>query len=182
MKSAISAISPSWWIFGRLAERTWHSKPRDPTQAKVRLEWATQHLLRVLTQALKPMPGGVVFSQVVKTAQSRGRTGRTLLKAVSQLLKPRGVAFLGRKPRKGPSASVYFHCGTAYAMISALRRRPRGAQECCGQRYFVTVTFPFSITESSCRQALMHFRRLAADARVESAGARPSRAVVARRR
>ena len=43
---------------------------------------------------------------VVKTAQSRVRTGRTLLKALSQLLWPnrgsRGVVFLERKPRKGP--------------------------------------------------------------------------------
>jgi len=58
-------------------------------------------------------------------------------------------------------------CETAYAVISALRRRPRAAQECCAQARPVAldVTFPFAITDSSCRQALMLFRRLAADAR-----------------
>src|SRR5208282_5751411 len=36
------------------------------------------------SDGLGPVPGGVVF-QVVKTAQSRGRTERTLLTALSQL-------------------------------------------------------------------------------------------------
>jgi hypothetical protein len=67
-----------------------------------------------------------------------------------------------------------------YTLISALRRRPGGAQECCGQTlpFAFDVTLPFAITKSSCGQALMLFRWLAADARVERAGARPSRAVV----
>jgi hypothetical protein len=116
----------------------------------------------------RPVPGGVF--QVVKTAQSRGRTGRTLLKAPSQLLWPDR----GRE--------VYNHCEPAQAVISALRRRPRAARECCGQAWSVTVTLLFGITESSCGQALMLFRWLAADARADRAGAWPSRAVVIRRR
>ena len=44
------------------------------------------------------------------------------------------------------------------------------------------VTFPFATPKSSRRQALMFCRWLAADARVEESGAKPSRAVVVRRR
>ena len=73
---------------------------------------------------LGPVPGGCGVLQVVKTAQSRGRTERTL--------------FLQHFRN---------YCGAI-----------------------------------KVGQALMISRRLAADARAERAGARPSRAVVARRR
>jgi hypothetical protein len=43
------------------------------------------------------------------------------------------------------------------------------------------VTLSFATSKSSRRQMLIRFRRLAADARARSAGARPSKAVVARR-
>jgi hypothetical protein len=82
--------------------------------------------------------------QVVKTAQSRERTERTLLTrwfwlSAGTLVEQRNAA-----DRRDPSLS-HFHL-----------RSP----------------------ESSCRQALMLFRRLAANARVERAGAGPNRAVV----
>jgi hypothetical protein len=44
------------------------------------------------------------------------------------------------------------------------------------------VTLPFATSKTSCWRALMLSRWLAADARAERTGARPSRAVVARRR
>jgi hypothetical protein len=58
-----------------------------------------------------------VFSQVVKTTQSRERTERTLLKALSQYCGPIKVARCGfpwEKTTKRPVASVYTHCEIAY--------------------------------------------------------------------
>jgi hypothetical protein len=86
--------------------------------------------------------------QVVKTAQSRERTERTLLTRWFRLSAGTLVEQGDAADRRDPS-------------LSHFRLRSPG---------------------SSCRQALMLFRRLAAHARVESAGARPSRAVLARRR
>jgi hypothetical protein len=86
--------------------------------------------------------------QVVKTAQSRERTERTLLTRWFRLSTGTLVEQGDAADRRDPS-------------LSHFRLRSPG---------------------SSCRQALMLFRRLAAHARVESAGARPSRAVLARRR
>jgi hypothetical protein len=86
--------------------------------------------------------------QVVKTAQSRERTERTLLTRWFRLSAGTLVGQGDAADRRDPS-------------LSHFRLRSPG---------------------SSCRQALMLFRRLAAHARVESAGARPSRAVLARRR
>jgi hypothetical protein len=85
---------------------------------------------------LRPVLGGVF--QVVKTAQSRERTERTLLKALSQLQWPDNgrEVWSRRAPRlagaggttKRPVASVCTNCETAFAVVSALRRRPpRGA-------------------------------------------------------
>jgi hypothetical protein len=61
--------------------------------------------------------------------------------------------------------------------------RPRGAGMLRTDviRHF-DVTLPFASPKSSWRQALMLSRWLAADARAERTGAKPSRAVVARRR
>jgi hypothetical protein len=73
--------------------------------------------------------GGVwcVF-QVFKTAQSRERTERTLLKALSQLPWPdkgREVwFFLGRKPRKGLSLAG-FSCSAALAENNDVRLSSR---------------------------------------------------------
>jgi hypothetical protein len=61
---------------------------------------------------------------------------------------------------------------------------PQSASRSEGMAVEVTfdVTLPLAISESSFGEALMLSRWLAADARAERASARPSRAVVARRR
>jgi hypothetical protein len=81
----------------------------------------------------------------------------------------------------GNPGSVCTNCETAYAVNSALRRqRPCGAQECCGQAEPFTLMSPYRFGSPS------HHARgrsvVVADARAERTGARPSRAVVARRR
>jgi hypothetical protein len=135
-------------------------------------------------EGLRPVSGGAVFSKLSKLLNQEDALSAPRLKHFRNYSGPIRVARCGfpwEKTTKRPVASVCINCETAYAVISALHRRPRGAHECCGQACF-DVTLPFAITESSRRQALMLSWWLAADARVERAGARPSRAVVARRR
>ena len=95
--------------------------------------------------------GGV--SRVVKTASSRGRTGRTLFghgDCCSPQARPRG----------------------------ALHGQP-GQAECCGQASSVTSISHYGLLHrTSGWQALMLSRWWAADARVERMGARPNRVVV----
>ena len=95
--------------------------------------------------------GGV--SRVVKTASSRGRTGRTLFghgDCCSPQARPRG----------------------------ALHGQP-GQAECCGQASSVTSMSHYGLLHrTSGWQALMLSRWWAANARVERIGARPNSVVV----
>jgi hypothetical protein len=63
----VSLLRISYFLWARVADGKWHFNSHYPTQAKVRLEWGTQHLLpvwqklrrailnrRVLTQSLTP--------------------------------------------------------------------------------------------------------------------------------
>jgi hypothetical protein len=76
---------------------------------------------------LGPVPGGCGVLQVVKTAQSRGRTERTLFlqhfRNYCGAIKVARCGFPWEKTTKRPVASVCTNCETAYAVISALRRR-----------------------------------------------------------
>jgi hypothetical protein len=88
--------------------------------------------------------------------------------------------------RNSRGAIKVARCGLpAYARISALRRRPRRAQKCCGQ------TDPSILMPHCCFATPKSSRLQGADAipvvgggckRVELTGATPSRAVVERRR
>ena len=102
--------------------------------------------------------GGV--SRVVKTASSRGRTGRTLFghgDCCSPQARPRGA--LHDQPHGTPGQA--------------------GQAECCGQASSVTSMSPYGLLHrTSGWQALMLSRWWAADARVERMGARPNRVVV----
>jgi hypothetical protein len=95
--------------------------------------------------------GGV--SRVVKTASSRGRTGRTLFRhgdGCSPQTRPRGA--LHGQPHGTP-----------------------GQAECCGQASSVASMSPYGLLHrTSGWQALMLSRWWAADARVERVGARPT--------
>jgi hypothetical protein len=86
---------------------------------------------------LGPVPGGCGVLQVVKTAQSRGRTERTLFlqhfRNYCGAIKVARCGFPWEKTTKRPVASVCTNCETAYAVISALRRRALAGQECCGK-------------------------------------------------
>jgi hypothetical protein len=121
-----------------------------------------------------------VFSKLSKTAQSRERTGRPLLKALSQL----------SWPHKG--REVWFSLGENHeraGRFGLLQLRncvsdfcsPPAPSRCAGMLrtdIAFDVTLAVAITTASRRQALMLSRWLAADARVGCAGARPGRAVV----
>jgi hypothetical protein len=131
-------VAPGGWMSGLKPAA---AKKPGPTQHR------SSHI-----QALAPL--GCAVSQVVKTAQSRGRTERTLLFA---------VALAGRSTAS-PAAS----------------RGAAGQAECRGQARPVPsdVTLLFPTPNSSRRQALMSCRWLAAVARVNRTDARSSRAVV----
>ena len=112
----------------------------------------------------------VVF-QVVKTAQSRGRTERTLLKALSQLLWPnKGREAWSRRAgtTKRPAALINSYCKTAYAVISTVRSSLRAVRGSAADRRDPSLLMShwrLLPPKSSCRQALMLLRWLAADAR-----------------
>jgi hypothetical protein len=120
-------------------------------------DWRTPRFMQRTCHLGGDVPRPGVF-QVVKTTQSRARTGRTLPKALLQLRRrSEGFRFLERKPRKGLSLR--------YAPIAKLLKRgdfcspqarPREARECCGRASpSLDVTFMVCYTESSGGQALM---------------------------
>jgi hypothetical protein len=91
--------------------------------------------------------------QVVKTAQSRGRTERTLLTALSQLQcrdKSREVWSRHAGTSNRPVASVCINCETAYAVISALRRRALARRRNAAERLnpSLLITLPFLLNPS----------------------------------
>ena len=116
-------VPPSGWPFRSF---TWSRRRQTGRFLSLStVDWRTSRLsssVRVIWPGMAS--AGVrwcVVFQVVKTAQSRERTGRTLFTALSQLL------------WRDKGRAVWFSLGENHAVISALRRRPRGAQECCGQ-------------------------------------------------
>jgi hypothetical protein len=130
---------------------------------------------------------GVGVFRIVKTAQSRGRTERTLLTALSQLLwrdKGREVWFsLGENHVKACRLGLHSLRNCFWRDFCSPQARPRegaGMLRTGVIRHF-DIALLFATPKSSCWQALMLSRWLAADARAERTGARPSRAVVARR-
>ena len=168
-------VPPSGWPFRSF---TWSRRRQTGRFLSLStVDWLTSRLsssVRVIRPGMAS--AGVrwcVVFQVVKTAQSRERAGRTLFTALSQLLwrdKGRAVWFsLGENHEKAcrfpdflqrstgreqrcatffaesrmqfgssnnisrKSSSVCTNREIACAVLCALRRRPRGAQECCGQ-------------------------------------------------
>jgi hypothetical protein len=170
-KSAISAISllitclvadPSP-VFHLVSPVTNGTIILPARQVLVNVPSILRRLSHLASDGVGRISGGCGVSQVVKTAQSRGRTERTLLKALSQLRwpdkgrevwsRPAGttkrpvasriscgaalaenndVRLSSRKvacgsvvptTSTGNPGSVYTNCETAYAVISALRRR-----------------------------------------------------------
>ena len=88
------------------------------------------------THGLTPVSGGVVSSKLSKLLNQENALSAPCLKHFRNYSGPIRVARCGfpwEKTTKRPVASVGTNCESAYAVISALRRRPRGAQECCGQ-------------------------------------------------
>jgi hypothetical protein len=135
---------------------------------------------------LRPVSGGVF--QVVKTAHSRERTERTLLKALSQLPCPdkgREVWFsLGENHEKACRFGLppLRKCLRVDSCSPQAPHAGRGNAADRRDPSLLMSHYRLRSPKSSRRQALILFRWLAADARVERAGARPSRAVMARRR
>jgi hypothetical protein len=100
----------------------------------------------------RPQAGVRVFSKLSKLLNQEDALSAPCLKHFPNYYGPIKVAmcgFLGRTTSKGNPGSVCIHCESAYAVISALRRRPRGAQDYRGQACSVAldVTLPFCYTQ-----------------------------------
>jgi hypothetical protein len=157
-KSAISAISPLLMRqladplpIGAVLPRQPRDKRDDLSAYELRIgERPVCHPAAVSSGLGWPRAGWCGVSLVVKTAQSRERTGRTMLNAL-----------------------ILLSAGTPSLGAGMLRT---------GVIRHFDVTLRFATPKSSRGQPLMLFRWWAADARAERAGARPNRAVVARRR
>ena len=93
------------------------------------------------------LSGVVAFPKLSKLLNQEDALSAPWLTAFSQLRGPIKVARCGfpwEKTTKRPNTSICANCETAYAVNSALRRRrPRGAQECCGQAEPFNLMSPY---------------------------------------